>query len=213
MPIADFNYEDFDQARQKEQDEKLLVKFYLDTTRDKEASEKQGRAVFKEREFVDIRVPGQRGTVVIRPATDRDRARFPRHYAAFKQRVELPMEGTPLKEWPVISRSLAEELAFSGVKTVEQLANVPDHSISAIMGGKGFKAKAQAWLDRAQAEVSLNQMEAELAKRDKLIEEMQAKLSELTADKPKRKRRTKEEIARDNELRDTGQRPTEPGSG
>ena len=58
---AEFNHEDFEQTRAAEQDEKLLVKFYYKTVKDQDASEKQGRAVFKEREYVDIRIPGARG--------------------------------------------------------------------------------------------------------------------------------------------------------
>ena len=213
MAIADFDHADFDQTRQTEQDEKLLVKFYLKTTKDEAASQQQGRAVFKEREYIDIRIPGTRGAGAARPATHRDKQRFSRHYQAFQQRIELPVEGTPLSEWPAMSRSFAEELAFNGVKTVEQLAGISDVVASQYMGGNTFKAKAKAWLERAKEDVSITRLEAELAKRDKLIADMQTKLEELTAERPKRKRRTKEEIARDNELLNSGERPTEPGSG
>ena len=80
---ADINHEDFLQTHQSEQDEKLLVKFYYKTVKDVGASEEQRRPVFKEREYIDIRIPGSRGTGAARPATLRDRKRFPRHYAAF----------------------------------------------------------------------------------------------------------------------------------
>lgn len=214
MQQAEFNHEDFDQSRQAEQDEKLLVKFYYKTVKDQVASEEQGRAVFKEREYIDIRIPGARGTGAARPATHRDRQRFPKHYAAFQQRVEMPIEGTPLNEWPVITRAHAEELAFMGIKTVEALAGMADVNASQFMGGQSFKAKAQKWLDMAKQDVTVSKLEEELKKRDSLIEKMEARLSELEgAPKPKRKRRTKEEIARDNELLDTGERTTEPGSG
>lgn len=208
---AEFNHEDFEQTRAAEQDEKLLVKFYYKTVKDQDASEKQGRAVFKEREYVDIRIPGARGTGAARPATARDKKRFERHYQAFKQRVELPVEGTPLHEWPVINRAMAEELSFSGVKTVEQLAGMADVVASQFMGGQMFKDKAQKWLDRANADVTLTQLEGELLKRDTLIAQMERRLAEL--EKPaKRKRRTREEIDRDNELSNSGERSAEPGS-
>lgn len=213
MAIAEYNHEDFEQTRQTEQDEKLLVKFYTKTVNDPQATEEQGRAVFKEREYIDIRIPGTRGAGAARPATHRDRQRFPKHYAAFKQRVEMPLEGTPLSEWPVITRAHAEELAFLGIKTVEHLAGLSDTIASQMMGGQTFKAKANAWLTRAKTDVSLTQLEAELAKRDKQIEDLSAKLEAFMADKPKRKRRTREEIDRDNDQHDRGERPTEPSSG
>jgi len=212
MSIAEFDHEDFDQTRQAEQDEKLLVKFYYKSVQDQTASREQNRAVFKECEYIDIRIPGARGTGAARRATHRDKQRFPKHYAAFKQRIEMPLEGTPLTEWPVISRAFAEELSFMGVKTVEQLANMADGNASQMMGGQSFKAKAVAWLERAKKDVTLDQMEVELAKRDTLLAEMQAQLDKLQADKPKRKRRTKEQIAHDSELSDIGERAPEQGS-
>ena len=106
---------------------------------------------------------------------------------------------------------MAEELSFSGVKTVEQLAGMADVVASQFMGGQMFKDKAQKWLDRANADVTLTQLEGELLKRDTLIAQMERRLAEL--EKPaKRKRRTREEIDRDNELSNSGERSAEPGS-
>ena len=213
MAIAEYNHEDFEQTRQSEQDEKLLVKFYSKTVKDNARSAEQSRAVFKEVEYIDIRIPGARGTGAARPATHRDKERFPKHYAAFKARIEMPVEGTPLSEWPVITRAHAEELGFMGVKTVEHLADMADSNASQFMGGQSFKAKAKAWLERAKKDVSHTQLEEELSKRDAQIAALSAKLDALVSEKPKRKRRTREEIDRDNELSDIGQRPTEPSSG
>ena len=214
--IADYNHEDFEQTQQAEQDKTLLVKFFFKTVPDATASEEQGRACFKEREYIDIRIPGARGAGATRPASLRDKKRFERHYAAFKQRVELPVEGTPLSEWPAITRSQAEELAFASVKTVEQLSEMSDVIASQMMGGQMFKAKANKWLQQARSDVSVSQMEGELAKRDAKIADLSGKLEELMqrleSPKPKRKRRSKEEIDRDNEQLDLGERSAEPGS-
>lgn len=211
--VAEYNHEDFEQAQQAQQDEKLLVKFYYKTVKDETASAEQGRACFKEREYVDIRIPGTRGAGAARPATARDKKRFDRHYQAFKQRVELPMEGTPLSEWPVITRAHAEELSFAGVKTVEQMADMADVVASGFMGGQMFKAKAKKWLEQAKSDVTLSQLEGELAKRDAQIADLSGKLDKLMAAAPtKKKRRTREEIDRDNEQLDLGKRSAESGS-
>jgi uncharacterized coiled-coil protein SlyX len=213
MGIADYDASDFEQGRQAEQDSKLLVKFYYRTVPDAGKSEEQGRAVFKEQEYVSVRVPGRGRSGAVRPATARDKKRFERHYVAFKQRVELPETGTPLSEWPVVSRSLSETLAFMGIKTVEHLANIDDNIASGIMGGNTLKRKANEWLERAKQDVSVDQLTDELAKRDTLIANMQEQLDMLTSEhKPKRKRRTPEEMKRDNQLSDIGERPAEPGS-
>ena len=179
MPaIADFNHEDFDVSQQTKQDEMLLVKFYTKSVQDKARSEAEGRPIFKDVEYVDIRVPGSRDGAA-RPATFRDKQRFPRHYQAFKQRTELSEEGTPLTEWGAISRSLAEELSFQNVKTVEQLAGMSDGLASQMRGGQSLKAKAQKFLDRMKREVSVEKLEAELADRDKVLDGLQEQIKAL----------------------------------
>jgi hypothetical protein len=213
MGIADYDASDFEQGRQAEQDSKLLVKFYYRTVSDKAKTEEQGRPVFKEQEFISIRVPGRGNSGAVRPATHRDKKRFQRHYEAFKQRVELPEEGTPLSEWPLVSRSMAETMSFSGLKTVEHLSDMDDNVASGIMGGMSLKRKAGEWLERAKQDVSVTQLTDELAKRDTLIAKMQEQIDSLMPDpKPKRKRRTPEEIERDNKLSHSGQRFVEPSS-
>ena len=215
MAIAEFNYEDFEHSQQAEQDKKLLVKFYQKAKQDQTKSAEQGRPVFKELEYISIKVPGQRGSGVTRPATFRDKQRFPRHYSAFQQRVELPQEGTPLAEWSLVTRSMAEEMAFSNIKTVEHLANMSDTIASGFMGGQMFKAKANEWLSRAKADVSVSHLEGELAKRDAQITELSAKLEAFMEGKPVKRSKppATKEITRDDELSDTGQRPAEQGSG
>lgn len=213
MAIAEYDYADFENGKQAEQDAKLLVKFFVKTKEDVTKSAEQGRPVFKELEYIDIQIPGNRGSGIKRPATFKDKQRFPKHYAAFKQRIELPQEGTPLTEWPVISRSLAEEMAFHGVKTVEHMADMADNIASSFMGGQSFKAKANEWLERAKKDVTQSQMEVELAKRDAQIAALSAKLDALTPDKPKRRRKVSEGTESDDKLSDIGQRPVKPSGG
>ena len=146
------NPDDFTTSAASAQDEQLMVKFFYKEVQNKAASLKEGRPIFREKEYIEIRIPGKRDAQACRPASHADKQRFPRHYEAFQKRVEAPAEGTPLTEWPVITRSLAEQLTFINVKTVEQLASVNDAHIGPIMGGYGFRDKAKAWLERAGAE-------------------------------------------------------------
>ncbi len=55
-------------------DDALLVKFYIDSVEDRQASKKEGRPVFKDMEMIDIRVPGSRNNVV-RVAREADKQR------------------------------------------------------------------------------------------------------------------------------------------
>ena len=145
MQQAEFNHNDF--ADTAEADKSLMVKFFYKERPDSTKSEELGRPVFKEVAYIELRVAGQRDVQACRPATVADKQRFPRHFDAFERRVEAPTEGMPLSEWPQITRTQAEELAFLNVKTVEQMATVKDSNISNMMGGYGLREKAQKWLE------------------------------------------------------------------
>ena len=201
--IADFDYNDFDRSAQQRQDDMLLVKFFLKPKLDQAATAQAGREIWKDVEYIDIKTPGSRDSVC-RPARKRDIDRFPRHYKAFKERIEgsgeLPVEGTPLIEWPPVSRSRCEELAFFNVRTVEDLANMSDGNASQMVGVQALKRKAQEWLQLAAEQKDRTELQRELQARDDELADMKKELAELKAalnaeaPKPKRKRRTKAEI-------------------
>ncbi len=181
MDIASFDHTDFESNQQNKADEKLLVKFYIKARPDKETTLKEGRACFKDVEYIDIRIPGSRDGVG-RPATPRDKARFPRHYAAFKERTDGELiEGTMLIEWPLIGRSQAEELSFFNCKTVEQLAGMDDSRCGSFMGIQVLKQKAKEWLERATEEAPAIRLQEELNVRDAKIEEQEAVITDLSS--------------------------------
>ena len=196
MQTAEYDHNDFTNSKQDEADKSLLVKFYYKSVENKSESIKEGRPVFVEKEYVSIQVPGSRD-LVARPAKIQDRERFPRHYQAFRNRVELPETGTPLQEWTAISRSLADQLAFTGIKTVEQLADLNDNLMHDIRGAQGLKQKAKDWLALSEDEAIVGQLRAELDQRDKVIstqteqiKAMMERLDEVESelDKPKSKK-------------------------
>ena len=168
MQTADYNHNDF--SNTAEADKALMVKFFYKNVENKMESQAQGRPVFKEKTYIEIRIAGQRDAQACRPVTHSDKMRFPAHFEAFEKRMEPPTEGMPLAEWPQISRSQAEELSFLHIKTVEQLATVKDGNMQNFMGGYALREKAQKWLE-------LN--DAETVDREK--EEMRAELAEIKA--------------------------------
>ncbi len=160
MEIANVNHHDFEPNAQSKLDENLLVKFFIKQKQDQAATLKEGRPIFKDVEYIDIKVPGNRSGGACRPANYRDKQRFPRHYAAFQQRKEMPTEGTPLKEWPLMSRSQVEELSFHHVKTVEQLVEMSDTVASQFMGMNDLKRKAIMWLESTEETARINEIQS-----------------------------------------------------
>ena len=175
--LNDINPEDFSSNSNSAMDERLMVRFFIKSKQDHTATLAEGRPIFKDKEYVEIRIPGNRDAQACRPATWADKQRFSKHYEAFKSRISAPEEGTPLIEWPLISRSFAEELAFMHVKTVEQLAELSDTYAGKLHGGYGLKTKAAEWLKKSKVDE-----EAKAAERlNARIAELEAKLLALDA--------------------------------
>lgn len=174
------NYEDFLPSAQRDQDRSLLVKFYIKPREDKEASDREGRPIFKDVEHIDIKIAGNKNAGAGRPATDADKRRFPEHYAAFKNRTSTEVGmGTPLTEWPPCSRSRAEELAYFNVKTVEQLATMNDAQVSNFMGLFKLKEQAKVWLENAKSTKPLFDMKLQINQLANENEELKKQLTRL----------------------------------
>lgn len=168
MQTADYDHNDF--TNTAEADKALMVKFFYKNVQNKLETQKQGRPVFREKTYIEIRIAGQRDAQACRPATHQDKQRFAAHFEAFEKRMEPPTEGMPLAEWALISRTQAEELSFLHIKTVEQLATVKDSNMQNFMGGYGLREKAVKWLETSSAETV-----------DREKEEMRTELAELKA--------------------------------
>jgi hypothetical protein len=178
-------------------DEHLLVRFYLHPKMDKTASQEEGRPIYKEVPWIHIMQPGNKESIIHRVATDMDKARFSEHFRKFEARESQDvMEGTPLSEWPGISRAQAEELKFFNVYTVEQLCGMSDSNAQNFRGMGELKRRAQAFLDISKVNADAEALAA-AEKRNQELEDTVADMakrlaaleSEEPEEKPKRRRR------------------------
>ena len=188
------NPDDFKGSNANRMDESLLVKFFYKDREDKAATLQEGRPCFKEVTYIEIRVAGSRDAQACRPASLRDKERFPRHYEAFMKRVELPEEGVLLKQWPQVSRSQVEELAYFNIKTVEQLAAASDTNLTKFHGGVALKHRAAEWLKNSDASKLIAEKEdlqQRLLDMEAKMNEMQAHIENLPQPAPKKARATR----------------------
>lgn len=163
------NPDDFDPRFRDKADENLLVRFYYEPRPSKTKKHADGRPLIEEVEYISIKIPGDRLGGFSGPATYEYKERFPQHYRAFKQRSEMPLEGTPLSEWPGMTRSQVEEMAYFNVKTIEQLASISDSSAQNFRGIQALKQKAKAYIEAAKEAAPLQKLAEELSKRDETI--------------------------------------------
>jgi hypothetical protein len=168
-PDFDINARDKDNA---------IPEFKMETLR---LPDVEGKPHFGEFEFVTIRVPGDRKSEWYGRVTDEHRRRFPRAYNAWKQGLEAPTEGTPLKECAWIGRAQVEELAFAHVKTVEQLAALSDAQLKGAvpMNGYVLREKAQRHLEQIAGAAPNEKLAAENAELKANMAVMQANMDEL----------------------------------
>lgn len=158
----------------------LVIRFELRPELNQAKSDAEARPVYDEVEYIEIRSPNDPLTIIERPVEAKDKALYPRAYKSFKEGTADAISGTPLKEWPPISKSLTEQLAFKGIRSVEQFAEISDDACQHL--GHGFltlRNKAIAWLEKAKDGSQVTKMAAELAKRDLEISSLQRQLSEL----------------------------------
>lgn len=172
-----------------EGEERVFFSFDLHPQKDEAKSEAEGRPVFRDVEYIQIQVPGDKGNVVHRPVTPEDKQRFSRQYEHWKNGKSPEQTGMPLTEWAAISRSEVLELAYFNVRTVEQLASLTDANAQNVGALRLWRDKAKAFLEQAKGNAPLVQMQAELVRRDNdnatlkhQLEEQAKELAELKAE-------------------------------
>lgn len=171
-------------------DARLAVQFYKKSVKQNEASDEAGRPIFKEFDFVRIMIPGDNLTEIDTYAQESHKQRFPRQWAHYQNQVSDHQDivGTPIDQWPQVTRSQAEELRGLKFHTVESIADCSDQQLQRIgmvagMSPHNFRLKAKAFLNLANdsAEVAHREAEMQALKQEnaKIKEETDAKLAAM----------------------------------
>jgi hypothetical protein len=179
-------------------DSRLQVRFYKRAIKQEQESMDAGRPIYKEFDFVHICVAGDSLTEIDTYALANHKVRFPIQWAHYQNRVgadDQEVVGTPVSEWPIVSKSQAEELRALKFHTVESIAGASDAHLqrmgmAAGMSPYAFRDKAKAFLNLAtnaaetdKRETEINALKEELAKKDletaKMKQETDAKLAQM----------------------------------
>jgi len=169
MLASDVNNPEF--ANPQNPDRALAARFYIRPVKNEFQTQKEGRPIFTDVEYVEIFTPGSQLNVIDTPARPDHKDRFPLEWAHFmnKHGGDAREIGTPLSQWPLLTASQVEELRGLKFFTVDAIANASDLQISKIgmaggMDAMAFRAKAQRFLQVANDDAALNQQAAELQK-------------------------------------------------
>lgn len=156
-----------------------LVEFYTEAVQNNFKSKQEGRPIYEDRTFVRIQTPGDTRTTINRPATEQDKARFPKSWHAFQEGLSEVTEGTPLAQWPAVSASQVKELQHVHVRTVDQLAALSDASIQKMGPGyQQLRQSARHWLEHAKGDADQTRLQHE---NDELRDEVAMLKEQLAA--------------------------------
>lgn len=156
MDITDPQYKTADGA---------ALRMWRDTAQNKFQSELHGRPLFDEVIFCEVITPGSRDST---PVFELERvfcteaALPPKRgikYVEYEQFIDsfkrgendINLAGTPLKQWPEMTRSMASTLKAMNVFTLEALSVLPDQKLSQVgPDGRAWREKAKAFLETSK---------------------------------------------------------------
>lgn len=168
-------------------DDLLHVTFYSKSVHQPFQSEKEGRPIFKDVDFVTIHTPGNQLNIIKVPVDESHKFRFPKQWARYEagKKGDEQTIGTPLSQWPILTPAQCDELRAMKFFTVDQIAGASDEQIQRIgmaggMSPLAFRDRAKRFLTVAHDNAEVERYNAELKKRDDEIAEMKRQLETLT---------------------------------
>ena len=141
------------------------VSFVTRPVEDRDASIKAGQMVMRDVDYALVTPHGSKDRLekvvgdwfaTLEEAVKQERmpgpwlAAYKDHYKAWKNGQEVPVNGTSVRNWPLLSPAQVENMISLKVMTVEDLAAANEELLARLgMGARALKDKAQAWLQTA----------------------------------------------------------------
>ena len=140
-----------------------IVRFERCPVEDVAASVREGRYVAKDIDYALVTPPNSKDCLRhkvqswfenVRRNVENGRTpkswldQWEKMYNAWRNGQEIPLNGTPIKGWGVISPAQQEMIIAIGCPTVEMLADINDEGLKRLgIGSMELKNKARAWLE------------------------------------------------------------------
>ena len=124
------------------------------------------------------------------------KTRFPIQWANYQNRIgkdDQEVIGTPVAEWPLVSKSQAEELRAMRFYTVESIAGASDQQLQRM--GMAAGMSPYAFRDKAKSFLNLASDSAETDKRTQEINELKEELAKKAEENAKIKAETDAKMA------------------
>lgn len=189
--------------------------FYSKPLFDQAASDREGRPIYTPTIYILIEADHDNKTVFDLPLKEpdqyKDKSRDPRvrwadAWKQFQDGISGEVDGTPIEAWNMLPKHRCLELRDQGIKSLEQLANMPDRLLSGI-GPDAAKLREGAQLFLKPADLATQGLKQENADLKKQMLELKSEFTQLQNQRfgeedpapgqpKKRGRKTNEERAR-----------------
>jgi hypothetical protein len=168
----------------------LAVRFYSKEVQNDFLTNKEGRPISYMADFVRIEVPGNQTSIIETFVNNGHKARFPQQWAIYLNEKadgnNNPdnVQGTILRDWPILNAAQATELKHFKFYTVEQVAAASDQQIMAIgmtagMSPLALRDKAIAFLENAKDSSFAQRQSEELKLREQEIADLKEQMTRL----------------------------------
>lgn len=159
--------------------------FFIQPVHDQRASDEHGAPRFQNMEHVRLQVAGDQNNVPVLPVDDAIKQRFSIQYARWKaNREDKHFDGTPLRDWPLLSPAQIAEFNANHILSVEQLAEIADTYVTRIHDGRVWRKKAQDFLKLAKDSGVVMQQAAKIDLLEEKVEELTKTILDLSARLP-----------------------------
>lgn len=159
-----------------------------------------GLPIYENIDYVTVRQVGSKDSTIFKVSTWFDHIlpieveggrlnpvfvdQYRKMYDLYKKGQDIPVEGTPIKMWPVATPAQVALLTSLNILTVEDLATLPDEGMRRIgMGAQDLKNKAMSWLmaanDKGRLTTEMSQLQAKNDLLEKNLATLTAQLDEL----------------------------------
>lgn len=168
----------------------LAVRFYSKEMQNDFLTAKEGRPISYMADFVRIEIPGNQTSIIDTFVNNSHKQQFPTQWALYLNEKadgnNNPdnVQGTLLRDWPLLNAAQATELKHFKFYTVEQVANASDQQLMAIgmtagMSPLALRDKAKAFLDNAKDSSFAQKQAEELKLRDQQIADLTAQMERM----------------------------------
>lgn len=180
------------------------VRFFKHPVLQSFLSKKEGRPIYKDTNYIEIQIPGQKNQVVKREVQDKDKTEYAVEWNNFDDGGSGGV-GSPIDHLPGITPSKVMEMQSLGIHSIEQLVGLSETGIQKLgHGARAFIKTGEQYLGQTSEIDEVREQNEALAKQNRdlsaKVDMMMEQMKQITDKKPARKRSAKQ-LANDERLR------------